>query len=70
MVEAKDIVRKIVERDGRTLVSFRNHAAYYTLPEGKTEMRAIAAASQEEGREVSFSFDGNLVLLTLNPAAS
>ncbi len=67
MRETKDIIRKIAERDGRTLVSFRNHAAYYTLP---AELRAIAAASQEAGREVLFSFDGNLVLLTLIPAAS
>lgn len=62
MVESKDIIRKIVERDGRTLVSFRNHAAYYTLP---AELRAIAAASQEEGREVSFSFDKDLLIQSL-----
>ncbi len=62
MRENKDIVRKIVEREGRVLVSFRNHAAYYTLP---AEFRAIAASSQEEGREVSFSFDKDLVLKSL-----
>ena len=62
MPEAKDIIRKIVERDGRTLVSFQNHAAYYTLP---AELRAIAAASREEGREVAFSFDKDLLITTL-----
>lgn len=62
MVASKDIIRKIVERDGRTLVSFRNHAAYYTLP---AELRSIAAASQEEGREVSFSFDKDFLIQSL-----
>lgn len=62
MPEAKDIIRKIVERDGRTLVSFRNHAAYYTLP---AELRKIAAASQEEGREVAFSFDKDMLITAL-----
>lgn len=62
MAESKDIIRKIVERDGRTLVSFRNHAAYYTLP---PEFRAIAASSQQEGREVSFSFDKDLLIQSL-----
>ncbi|MBL8714098.1 MAG: hypothetical protein JNM12_14480 [Alphaproteobacteria bacterium] len=62
MVQSKDIVRKIVERDGRVLVSFQNHAAYYTLP---AEFRAIAASSQQEGREVSFSFDKDLLIQSL-----
>ncbi len=62
MPEAKDIVRKIVERDGRTLISFQNHAAYYTLP---AELRAIAAASQEQAREVAFSFDKDLRITAL-----
>lgn len=62
MRENKDIVRKIVERDGRILVSFRNHAAYYTLP---AELRTAAAASQEEGREVAFSFDKDLQITAL-----
>ena len=62
MPEAKDIIRKIVERDGRTLVSFQNHAAYYTLP---SELRGIAVASQEEGREVAFSFDKELLIQSL-----
>ena len=63
MPEAKDIIRKIVERDGRTLVSFQNHAAYYTLP---AELRAIATASQEKGREVAFSFDKDLLISSLS----
>ena len=63
MPESKDIVRKIVERDGRILVSFKNHAAYYTLP---PEFRAIAASSQEEGREVAFSFDKDLLIQSLS----
>ena len=62
MLESKDIVRKIIERDGRTLVSFQNHAAYYTLP---AELRAVAAASQEDGREVAFSFDKDLLIQSL-----
>ncbi len=62
MREEKDIIRKIVERDGRILVSFQNHAAYYTLPAG---LRAIAAASQDEGREVSFSFDKDFQITAL-----
>lgn len=62
MPEAKDIIRKIVERDGRTLVSFRNHAAYYALP---SELRALAAEAKEQGREVAFSFDKDLLITAL-----
>lgn len=62
MPEAKDIIRKIVERDGRILVSFRNHAAYYTLP---AELRSLANAAQEQEREVAFSFDKDLLISSL-----
>lgn len=62
MAESKDIIRKIVERDGRTLVSFRNHAAYYTLP---ADLRDLATEAKEQGREVAFSFDTDLLISSL-----
>lgn len=62
MPESKDIIRKIVERDGRILVSFRNHAAYYALP---SELRARADEAKEQGREVVFSFDKDLLIQSL-----
>ncbi len=57
MPESKGVVKKIVEKDGRVLVSFPNHAGYFKLP---PDMLDLAVESREKGRELSFSFDREL----------
>lgn len=57
MPESKGVVKKIVEREGRILVSFPNHAGYFKLP---PDMLALAVESKEKGRELQFTFDREL----------
>jgi hypothetical protein len=63
MLNSKGIVRRIIEDPKEFLVSFRTHDGYFHV-EDETLCDQIRKA-QHEGREVSFTFDPTLKILSL-----
>lgn len=53
-LQSKGIVRRIVERNGETLVSFPNHDGYFHVA-GEIKQKVLAAHAL--GREITFTYD-------------
>ena len=64
-MHSKGAVRRIIEEEGELLVSFPNHDGYFTLPPGDDALKAKAVESQEKGKEVVFTFDRDLRILSI-----
>jgi hypothetical protein len=56
-MESSDIVRGILEKDGKLLVSFRTHAAYYQVPLDDADLCAKIREALESGRQIHFIHD-------------
>jgi archaeosine-15-forming tRNA-guanine transglycosylase len=63
MLKSKGIVRRIIEDQDKFLVSFRTHDGYFHV-EDRT-LRDQIRKAHREGREVSFTFDPTLKILSL-----
>ena len=59
MMNSTSKVRRILEKDGKTLVSFDAHDAYFTAPPAVADMLRHAEAL---GLTVHFSYDINMVI--------
>jgi hypothetical protein len=64
MLKSKGIVRGIIEEQNKFLVSFRTHAGYFHV-EDRT-LRDQIRNAYREGREISFTFDPTLKILSLS----
>ena len=63
MLKSKDVVRGIVEDQNKFLVCFHTHDGYFHV-EDET-LRDQIRKAQREGREVAFTFDPTLKILSL-----
>ena len=59
MPQSTGVVRRIIERDGRFMVSFPNHSGYFKIAEGAAQDDLIARirAAAEKGTTLDFTFD-------------
>lgn len=59
MPSSTGVVRKIVERDGRFMVSFPNHSGYFKIADSARQDDLIARirAAADSGATLDFSFD-------------
>lgn len=60
MLKSQGVVRRIITKDDRVLVSFPEHDGYFTVPE---HLRGVIHDAHQAGREVSFTYDIDLNLL-------
>lgn len=62
MPRSQGVVRRIVERDGRFMVSFPNHAGYFTVAAGVAHDALVARirAAADRGATLDFTFDKDL----------
>ena len=69
-MESKDVVRRIIEEDGATLVSFQGHDGYFRVPNsaGAADLKERLLQAQREKKEISFTFDRDLNILKINAA--
>jgi hypothetical protein len=63
MLKSKGIVRRILEDQNEFLVSFPTHDGYFHV-EDQT-LRDEIRTAHREGREISFTFDPTLKILSL-----
>lgn len=59
MPQSTGVVRRIIERDGRFMVSFPNHAGYFKIASGENHEALIARirAAADSGATLDFTFD-------------
>lgn len=59
MPQSTGVIRKIIERDGRFMVSFPNHSGYFKIAAGDRHEALIARirAAAESGATLDFTFD-------------
>lgn len=64
-MESKGVVRKFFEEKGQLLVSFPNHDGYFHAPADDAGMRAKITESRDSKKELSFTFDKDLKILSI-----
>lgn len=64
MLKSKGIVRRIIEDEGQTFVSFPNHSGYFQMPDDAS-LRAKIVESSEKKKEISFTYDKDLKILSV-----
>lgn len=57
-MESRDIVRRLIEKDGSLLVAFHGHAGYFQIPLADAVL--CAKIRDALGKEVFFAFDKDL----------
>ena len=62
MLKSKGVIGRIIEDKDRFLVSFPNHDGYLHVDE--QDLRDRLRKAQEEGREISFTYDATLKILS------
>ncbi|MDY0008132.1 MAG: hypothetical protein RBS08_00365 [Bdellovibrionales bacterium] len=62
MPESQGVIRRMIERDGVFMVSFPNHAGYFSIAEGDAQsaMTERIRRAAESGETISFRFDARL----------
>ncbi|HEX2751563.1 MAG TPA: hypothetical protein VHP34_00345 [Alphaproteobacteria bacterium] len=67
MPQSSGVIRKIVERDGRFMVSFPNHSGYFKVADGKQQDALIARirAAAESGVTLDFTFDKDFNIIDI-----
>ena len=65
-MESSDTVRKVMEEDGRLLVSFLRHAAYYSVPLTDTALCAKIREAMKNGKEIGFTHDRHCVISSIH----
>jgi hypothetical protein len=63
MLESKGIVRRIIEDQNKFLVSFPTHDGYFYVDD--QALRVQIRKAYTEGREIAFTFDPTLKILSL-----
>jgi hypothetical protein len=63
ILKSKDIVRGTIEDGNKLLVSFRTHDGYFYAQD--RELREQIHQAEREGREISFTFDPTLKILSI-----
>jgi hypothetical protein len=58
-LEESDVVRHLIEEDGKLLIAFRAHAAYYSVPLSNTALCAAIREAKASGRVVLFTHDSS-----------
>jgi hypothetical protein len=64
-METSDIVRGVLEEDGRLLVSFRKHAAYYHVPLDDADLCAKIREALKSGRQIHFTHDRDCAISSI-----
>ena len=64
-MESSDTVRKVIEEDGRLLVSFLRHAAYYSVPLENAALCAKIREALKNGRQICFTHDRHCVISSI-----
>lgn len=64
-MESSDTVRKVTEEDGRLLVSFLQHAPYYSVPLTDAALCAKIREALKDGQEIHFTHDRNCVISSI-----
>ncbi len=67
MTNDKDIVRRIIEEDGKFLVSFRGQPSYFYIPESAEQKSLISKLEQSKATEqsIEFSFDDDMNIVNV-----
>jgi hypothetical protein len=65
-MESSDTIRKVIEEDGRLLVSFLRHAAYYSVPLTDTALCAKVREALKSGRQIHFTHDRHCVISSIH----
>ena len=65
-MESSDTVRKVIEEDGRILVSFSRHAAYYSVPLAEAALCAKIREALKNGKEIHFTHDRHCVISSIH----
>ncbi len=63
MLQSKGVIRRIIEDKDRFLVSFPKHDGYFHADQ--QDLRDRLCKAQEERREISFTYDPTLKILSL-----
>jgi hypothetical protein len=63
MLKSKDVVRRIIEDQSGFLVSFPTHDGYFHVDD--QNLRYQIRNAHREGREIAFTFDPTLKILSL-----
>ena len=63
MTESSGVVRRILDEDGRSFISFTNHDGYFELPAGDAALRGKAREALDTKREIAFSFNREAKIL-------
>jgi len=61
-METRDTIRRLLEEDGKLLVSFRAHAGYYRVPLKDAALCAKIREAASNGKEISFTHDRDLTI--------
>jgi hypothetical protein len=61
-LEEHDVVRHLIEEDGKLLIAFRAHAAYYNVPLSNAALCAAIREAKTSGRVVFFTHDGSCTI--------
>ena len=64
-LQSKGIVRNVIEKNGQLLVSFPSHDGYFHVPLGNAELCARIIESRDKKTELSFTFDRDLQILSI-----
>jgi hypothetical protein len=64
-MESSDTVRKVLEKDGKLLVSFSRHAVYYHVPLADATLCAKIREALKNGKEIHFAHDRHCVISSI-----
>ena len=67
-MESKDTVWKSTVENGYLFIWFRSHAGIFRVRASHTELRKAIAESLDQAKEISFTFDRNLEILSIHPS--
>jgi hypothetical protein len=67
MLRSKGVVLEFIEHKGKTLIAFPTHDGLFKVDD--PELLEVLRKAHAEGREVSFTFDPTLKILSIDAEA-
>ena len=64
VLNSKDIVRRTIEEKDKLLISFCSHDGYFYVNDRELRKRIVQA--ELDGREISFTFNPSLKILSID----